>query len=332
MKDHKTPKRDLQMIFLLRRCRAHWWACVALVFMVLLATGGCNDQTLAADLLAQGTTSASLLRAYYESLEQTVLDSWEFEAAYSKLTGVPFEKGEEAPYQARLAALHARTGLARELAAVYTAAAQLRSGSDEQARCAAQQLGQALKTVPKLPTAGIDPAEPLGQAAETLLGFVRTRDLKAANRSLVQVLDGLATLYTQEAPVYNTVTAEREQSGLHLLEVLAGQKMVSLTPLLQDLASRVGAPWNEATSLPTQSIETGLSIARVRARRAEMLAACASDETGGMLRELAARHRELAGGASGSLRTLSDATDRAKGCLQQRAQLFAPRAAKAETK
>jgi hypothetical protein len=296
---------------------------LALLIATFLATSACKDQAPAADLLAQGTASAALLRTYYDSLEQTVLDSWEFEAAYSKLAGVSFEDTEEAPYQTRLAALHARTELARELAALYTAAAELRSGSDEQARRAAQQLGQALKSVPKLPTASIDPAEPLGQAAETLLGFVRTRDLKAANRSLVQVLDGLSALYTTEAPVYRMLAAEREQSGLHLLETLSGLKIVSVAPLLRDLAGRLGAPWNEAGGLPQQSVDTGLSIAKVRARRAEMLAFCASDETGAMLRELTARHRALSEGASGSLKTLQQTTDRAAGCLQQRAQLFA---------
>jgi hypothetical protein len=288
-----------------------------------LSTSACNDQAPAAVLLTQGTASAAVLRTYYDSLEQTVLDSWEFEAAYSKLTGVSFENAEDVPYQTRLAALHARTEMARELAALYASAAQLRSGSDEQARRAAQQLGQTLRSVPKLPSVSIDPAEPLGQAAETLLGFVRTRDLKAANRSLVQVLDALSALYTTEAPVYRTLAAEREQSGLHLLETLSGLKIVSVAPLLRDLAGRLGAPWNEAGVLPQHSVEAGLSIARVRARRAEMLAYCANDETGAMLRELAARHRALLEGAAGSLRTLQQTTDRAGGCLQQRAQLFA---------
>jgi hypothetical protein len=298
------------------------WLLVALLVAALLPTSGCKDQTPAADLLSQGATAATSLRAYYESLEQTVLDSWEFEAAFSNVTGVSFGAKEESTYQDRISSLHARTVMARELADLYGAASQLRGGSDAEARSAAEQLGETLKGIPKLPLAGIDPAEPLGKAAETLLGFARTRDLKTANRSLVTVLDGMSALYSKETPAYRTLSAEREQSALHVLETLSGLKMVSVTPLLHDLAARLGAPWNDAGGGQPQAVSTGLAIARIRARRAELLTARATDETGAMLGELAARHRGLIRGNVGSLKALREATEQASTCLQQRAELL----------
>jgi hypothetical protein len=282
---------------------------------------GCKDTPPDADLLTQGGQAAAVVRSYYEALQQTVLDSWEFETAFSSLTGVAFGESEQTGYANRIAALAARATVAQRLEDVYSAAMQLRSGSDAQATAAAEGLGNALKAVPKYPSSGIDPSAVLGQATDALLGFLRNRSLANSNRVLTSLLEGIRTLFTDEAAAYQSILSEREQSGQHLLEILERQKMVTATPPLHDLAARLGVSWNDAGTAQPQAEALALALTTVQEKRAELLDACATTETGILLGELAARHQDLVAGRGVNLDNLRRTTAAANTCLQQRVQI-----------
>jgi hypothetical protein len=291
------------------------------VTVLAIALSGCRDTAPGYDLLSQGVQSTSVVRSYYESLEQAVLDSWEFEAAFSSLTGVNFGQQEQARYSDRITALAARAVVAHRLEEVYSAALQLRSGSDAQATTAAQELGKALKAVPKLPTAGVDPSDGLGQAADALLGFLRNRSLANSNRVLVSLLQSILKLFSNEAPAYASILGERERSAQHVMAALARQKMVTATPLLHDLATRIGVQWNDAGAPTSQTEALALALGGVREKRAELLDSCATIETEALLSELAGRHQDLAAGRPGNLDDLRQVTVRVSACLQERAEI-----------
>jgi hypothetical protein len=275
----------------------------------------CGDHGRTDELVAAGKTASTHLAAYYDQLTRTTMDWWEYQTAYNTLQEIPPSQELEPTMTERLSALRARATLAARLADVYDSVSQLRNPKSTQpAVTAAQNLGKALSSVPKLP--GGDLGSGLGQAANFLMGLKRDRDFAAANKGVTDAVTRITELFTHEQNTYEAFVRDRDKTRSALVQSLARKKLVNTSPLLEHL--RLGVKWTTADPEATRAL--ALNIDTNSAQRIESSWSCATDETATMLTLLAAAHEQLNTRTIPAPGALQRATARASVCLTEGAQ------------
>ena len=285
------------------RCSA-----LAITLMCLLLAG-CKPTTAADQMLADASAACSTLATYYEDLATTTLDSWQNQTVYNVLLKMPAPDGKM--YEERLQAFRERANLAHAAGAAYDRLKQLRDPSGlAKVKTAGNALGQTIQGIGGLPGATKPATDELGNAAALLANLQRERDLKRALKAMGDFNAGIESLFAEEKRIYLNVDNERTGTSEHLLEVLAGQKLVNPAALLQGL--RVGLPVSAGTD--EKAHDAGLAIAKLSVERADLGWQCATEQTAAMLSSLHGLNRD----ESASLRLLEEQTTRANACLKER--------------
>jgi hypothetical protein len=203
--------------------------------------------------------------------------------------------------------------MASRLADVYDTISQLRNPKSAQPTVtAAQDLGKALSSVPKLP-GGTDLAGGFGQAADFLMGLKRDRDFATSNKAVTDALTHVRDLFSKEHDAYEAFVRDHDQTRHALLESLARKNIVNTSPLLERL--RLGVTWTTAN--PDTNRAIALNTDTVNNQRAEAAWSCATDETLTTLNLLVSAHEQLINNAIPTPAPLQRATARATACLTE---------------
>jgi hypothetical protein len=275
-----------------RRFNIKWTLCIFLTTSLVLSSG-CGDRAGAADLANAGATTANALASYYNSLAQDSIDSWEMEAFYDSIQGIPFDQNSQKLYQDRIDALNHRAQMATDLASLYGALTQLSSyDASGQVSGAADRLSKQLTSIPVLSGSGVNPASLIGSVAGDLADWKQSKDLRKGSRIIAEALEKIERLFQSEAKLYKSIARERGLSVANVLEYMIQNKMVTTTPLLQQVPQSLGLT---LTTIPTDDKTTNgvIQLARVRLQRLALLSASAADTTDQSLLLLVQNHKDF---------------------------------------
>jgi hypothetical protein len=275
-----------------RRFNIKWTLCIFLTASLVLSSG-CGDRAGAADLANVGATTANALASYYNSLAQDSIDSWEMEAFYDSIQGIPFDQNSQKLYQDRIDALNHRAQMATDLASLYGALTQLSSyDASGQVSGAADRLSKQLTSIPVLSGSGVNPASLIGSVAGDLADWKQSKDLRKGSRIISETLEKIEKLFQSEAKLYKSIARERGLSVANVIEYMIQNKMVTTTPLLQQVPQSLGLT---LTTIPTDDKTTNgvIQLARVRLLRLALLSASAADTTDQSLLLLIRNHNDF---------------------------------------
>lgn len=283
--------------------------------LLLVPLIACGDHGRTDELVSAGKTASTHLAAYYDQLNRTTMDWWEYQTAYNTLQEIPPSQELEHIMTERVAALRNRATMAARLADVYDTIGQLHSPKSTQpAVTAAQNLGKAMSSIPKFP--GGDLSSGLGQAADFLMGLKRDHDVATANKAVTDALTHIRDLFAHEQATYGAFIRDRDKTRQALLQSLTRKKFVNTAPLLERL--HLGITWTPTDPDATRAL--ALNIDTNSAQRIESSWSCATDETATMLNLLVSAHEQLATKRLPSPSALQRATARASACLTEGAQ------------
>jgi hypothetical protein len=279
-------------------------------FLGLAFLAGCGDHGRTDELITAGKAASTNLASYYDHLGTITTEWWGYQTAFNTLQDVTTTPELERAMNDRLAALRTRSTMASRLADVYDAVGRLNKPSSTQAAVAAAQgLGKAMSSVPKIPGSA-DLAGGFGQAADVLMGLKRSKDVNTSNKALTDAVSGIKDAFAADQATYEAFVRDHNKTKAALLESLAKHKLVNTSPLLEQL--KLGVPW--ATSDQDTTRTLALTIANNNDGRIAAAWSCATSETLTMLNALLAAHQDLA--QIPSPLPLERSTARATACLQ----------------
>jgi len=289
------------------------------VFFVLVSLTGCGPVKEGDQILADAIQASNTLQTYYNDLAQISLDGWENQAVFNALLTVPAPSDQQ--YNERLEALRTRADAASKLSLTFQSLKTFRDPKGlTSASAAGQSLGESLKGISKIPGASKLPEDEFGKAAAGLLDIQRQQDLKRALLAMTQVEQGFLNMFEAEQRAYLSIVSDRADTGEHLVELLAQNKMLNPGSFLAGL--RLGVAVTPATSDPAAA--AGLAIAKISAQRQKLEWECATENTRSMLSALAAAGAAIQSGAAPNLIPLEDSTAHATACLTEHEKLVAP--------
>jgi hypothetical protein len=284
--------------------------------LVLATLTACGDHGRTDELVTAGKSASNHLASYYDRLRMTTMDWWAYQTTYNTLQDITTTQELDHATTDRLAALRARATIAARLADVYDTISQLRNPKNTQPTVtAAQDLGKALSSVPKLP-GGPDLASGIGQAADFLMGLKRDRDFATTNKAITDAVTRVRDLFSKEHDTYEAFMHDHNKTRQALLQSLARKNIVNTNPLLERL--RLGVTWTSTDPAATRDL--ALNIDTITSQRAEAAWNCATDETLTTLNLLVAAHEQLINSAIPAPAPLERATARATACLTEGAQ------------
>jgi hypothetical protein len=213
---------------------------ISATILVIATLVACGDHGRTDELVNAGKAASNNLASYYDNLGKTTIDWWSYQTAYNTLQEVTTTPELEHATTDRLTALRARATMAARLADVYDTISQLRNPKSSQPTVtAAQDLGKALGSIPKLPGVA-DIASGLGQAADFLMGLKRDRDFSTTNKAVTDAITRVRDLFLKEHDTYEAFIHDRNKTRQALLQSLAQKKLVNTSPLLERLRLGVG--------------------------------------------------------------------------------------------
>jgi hypothetical protein len=269
--------------------RASWVALIAAVSLL----AACGNRDAGTALAKAGADTASTLAGYYNSLAQDTVDTWEMEAFYDSIQGIPFDDNSQKLYQDRIDALNRRAQMAGDLCALYTALAQLASyDASTEVGDAALRLSKDLKSIPIVPGSGVDASALVKSVAGDLASWKQSRDMVKGSRLIVETLEKIERIFQSEVGAYKSIAKDRGLTLANVLEYLIQKNMVITTSLLQKVPESLGL---SLSPVPTDERTTKavVQLARVRLARISLLSSSAADSTDHTLLLLIQNHRNF---------------------------------------
>lgn len=250
---------------------------VLLYFVVVTAACGCINRKDGQKLADSGLTVANSLTTYYDTLDQQVDDLVEVEAfndVLRALTSADSQSYQQEMLQTK-EALQRRARLARQLAATYQSLKDLSSyDASGEVSSSFDKLGQALVGIPPLKSlsetastaAPVDPAQVLSKGAGLLASWKQSRDIGKAIKGVTETLDGLTTLFGEELPACQSITAEHVEKISVLAGTLIKKNQVIAWPLLEQDLESIGLKLAHPDQPPNDQVLAGALAEVVRAR------------------------------------------------------------------
>lgn len=304
-----------------RPARMREWAVCLLLVASMLTAPGCGDQAGAAELASAGSTTANALASYYASLAQDTIDSWEMQAFYGSIQGIPFDQNSQKLYQDRIDALNHRAQMATDLGSLYGALSQLSSyDASGQVTDAAERLSTQLTSIPAISGSGVNPTSLVGSVAGDLAAWKQSKDARKGSRIIVETLEKIEKLFQGESRVYKSIARERGLSVANVIEYMIQNNMVVTSPLLQQVPQSLGLT---LTTVPTDPNTTKavIQLARVRLERLSLLSAGAADSTDQSLLLLIQNHKDFQNKKELSLNQVMAGLQRVQTYLDEISQL-----------
>ena len=183
--------------------------------------------------------------------------------------------------------------MATDLASLYGALTQLSSyDASGQVSDSADRLSKQLTSIPALSGSGVNPASLIGSVAGDLADWKQSKDLRKGSRIISEALEKIEKLFQSEAKLYKSIARERGLSVANVIEYMIQNKMVTTTPLLQQVPQSLGLT---LTTIPTDDKTTNgvIQLARVRLQRLALLSASAADTTDQSLVLLIQNHKDF---------------------------------------
>lgn len=191
---------------------------LALAFVFLSACKTATDATAAAK---QMNTVATNLAAYYDELSTQLDDTVELNQLQSVIYKIPFADADRALIIDVKSQISKRAALANSLADLSTAYGNLAgSTASADASTAASALANELATAKAVPQGSAIP-DVAGDAAQLLVTFVQTRDLKKGSEAVSKTVTAVSDIFDGEKKAYESI----ENARLALARLLA-QKLV----------------------------------------------------------------------------------------------------------
>jgi hypothetical protein len=260
--------------------------------LALLTLCSCGNQAEGSALATAGSSAATTLANYYNSLVQDIVDTWEMEAFYDSLQGIPFSNESQKNYQDRINSLNHRAQMAADLGSIYGALSKLSSYDTTQVGDAASRLSQQVTQIPAIAGSGIDPSKIVGMIASDLASWVQSRDLKKGSVVIIKVLESVEMLFRSESRMYESIALDRGSIASRVIDYMIQKNMVSTTPLLESIPQTLGLT---LTSVPSdeQTTKAVIQLANVRARRVALLSAAAANTMDQALLALIRSHQDF---------------------------------------
>jgi hypothetical protein len=207
--------------------------------MVLLATlvctvllSSCKTTDRAAAVAKELSTASGDLCSYYKDLSTQIDDTVVLNEIQHAVFGVPFEDQDRAQLTDMKKEITKRAELAdslSKLASSYGALAGSNAASD--ASTAASKLGTELQSVKALPKSSPVP-DAMSQAANLLLEFAKSLELKKGADALQKTVSGIKQLYDGETPAYESIFKQRMVLAASLAKKLVDKDQVDLNFVL----------------------------------------------------------------------------------------------------
>jgi hypothetical protein len=202
----------------------------ALTCTVLLSSCKTSDQAAAA--AKQLSSTSTDLCSYYKDLSTQVDDTIVLNEIQHAVFGVPFEDQDRAQLTDMKAEIKKRADLAQSLsnlASAYGTLAGSKAAGD--ASTAANKLGTELQTVKALPKSSPVP-DAMSQAANELLDFAKTLELKKGADALQKTVSSIRQLYDNETPAYESIYKQHMVLAASLAKQLVDKDQVDLNSVL----------------------------------------------------------------------------------------------------
>ena len=267
-------------------------ACLLLLVAAIPACKVADDANAAAQ---QMTATSTELGKYYRALEKTLTDTIALNELNQALLGVPFGEEDRKQIEDARSEIRKRQHIARALTHLSESMnAFVDSKSSSDVESSATDLGNELISAKALPNGSPVP-DALGKAGNFLIQIVQQHEEKKAAQAMDGTLTALVELFSNEMPVYASISRQHIALAKTLAASLIKKQYVDPTPLLQpalkpfDLSAAPADPQLQSTlrSLVESRLDT--SAESVGRRQAE-----ASDAMLKALKEMSSRIHLLA--------------------------------------